>query len=207
MWPTVPDVLWTAYKSQSRSLGAAVIRLADGTQVIANLALLEARAPSLAALVVDGTVDLTPSGLESSAVRTVIDFVRSDRPTETTDVPLLLPILHAADYCGAAALMEKVVSTLRDRVAGADPKTLLAIANEARSRQADDLYTAVAAQLGETAPRELLKRPMRICSPKPSSRLARPSDPVPPTARGLRRSSPSEGLERISSDYTTSPPP
>ena len=158
VWPTVPDIMWTAYQSQSRSLmKGAEIRLVDGTQVLVNLALLEGRAPSLAALVVDGAVDLTPSGLKPGAVRTVIDFVHSDRPTETTDVPSLLPILHAADYCGAAALKEKVVSTLRDRVAGSDPKTLLAIANEARSRQASDLYAAAAAQLAETAPRELLE--------------------------------------------------
>ena len=64
VWSTVEDVVWKAYKSQSRSLGmVAVIRLGDGIQVSANLALLEARAPSLAALVVDGAVDLTLSGL------------------------------------------------------------------------------------------------------------------------------------------------
>ena len=118
---------------------------------MANLALLEARAASLAALVVDGVVDLTPSGLEPRAVRTVIDFVHSDRPIERTDVPPLLAILHAADYCGTAALNEEVVSTLRDRVAGADPETLLAIANE--SRQADDLYAATAAQFADRSQR------------------------------------------------------
>ena len=49
-------------------------------------------------------------------------------------------------------------TTLKDRVVGSDPKTLLAIANEARSRQAGDLYAAAAAQLGETAPEALLEK-------------------------------------------------
>ena len=64
-------------------------------------------------------------------------------------------------YCGAAALKEKVVSPLREKKTASPvlryPKTLLAIANnEARSRQADDLYTAAAAQFAETAPAAFL---------------------------------------------------
>ena len=158
MASTIEGLVWEAYQSQSRLEAGAVIRLGDGTEIRVIRWLLKARAPSLAALVVDGIVDLTPSGLESDAVRTVMDFVHSDRPTETRDVPSLLAILHAADYCGAVDLKAKVASTLRDRVAGSDPMTLLAIANEARSRKEDDLHAAAAARLTETAPADVLEK-------------------------------------------------